>query len=423
MGSTFKSSGGGVASWIRSTCTSRLAYFAGWTYWIVHMPYIAQKPQTLLIACGWAIYQDNSLTKLFSPLLLQGIVLVIFLFFLWYTSKGIGAIKRIGALAGSSMLVMSLLYILLALAAPHITSAKTFTYSFSWDTFMPTFNFEYITTLAILVFAVGGCERLSPYVNKLEKPASQFPKAMIFMAGMVTVTALLGTLAMGLMFDHTNIPKDLMMNGPYYSFAKLGQYYGVGNFFLVVYAISNAIGQAATLTIAIDAPIRILLDDVDPDYVPRYFAKYNENGIPVNGYKLTAIIVSILIIVPALGMGDMTTLYNWLIRLNAVVMPLRYMWVFFAYMALKKAAGKFETDYHFVKNPTLGFIAGLWCFGFTGFACLMGMFPKGVAAYSSDWYFQFGLTLITPVILLGIGFILPKLAKKEEAEKAAKEQQ
>jgi len=47
MGSTFKDSGGGVSSWIRSACNARLAYFAGWTYWIVHMPYIAQKPLSI----------------------------------------------------------------------------------------------------------------------------------------------------------------------------------------------------------------------------------------------------------------------------------------------------------------------------------------------------------------------------------------
>lgn len=32
MGSTFKESKGGVSSWIRSTTTTKLAYFAGWTY-------------------------------------------------------------------------------------------------------------------------------------------------------------------------------------------------------------------------------------------------------------------------------------------------------------------------------------------------------------------------------------------------------
>jgi len=417
MGSTFKDSGGGVSSWIRSACNARLAYFAGWTYWIVHMPYIAQKPLSILIACGWAIYQNGSLTKMMPPLALQSIVLVIFFIFLWYTSRGLTAIKRLGALAGSFMFIMSILYIVLILAAPHITTAKTFSYSLTWNNFMPTFNFDYLTTIAILVFAVGGCERLSPYVNKLGKPASEFPKAMIFMAGMVAVTALLGTFALGLMFDHNNVPKDLMMNGAYYSFAKLGEYYGLGNFFLVIYAICTGLSQAATLTISIDAPLRMLLSEADHDFIPKSFARFNQNDVPVNGYKLTALLVSILIIVPALGIGDINTLYNWLLRLNAVCMPLRYLWVFFAYMAIKKASDRFSAAYHFVTNPALGFFAGLWCFAFTAFACIMGMFPKDVAPYTAPWYFQFAMTICTPIVLLGIGLILPALAKKEKLVK------
>lgn len=415
MGSTFKDSKGGVSSWIRSTTGAKLAYFAGWTYWIVHMPYLAQKPQNILIAFGWAVLGNGTLAKMMSPIVLQSIAVIIFFFFLWYASKGVTALKRIGALAGSFMFVMSILYILLALAAPHLTTAKTFTYSLDWDTLMPTFDFDYMTTLGILVFAVGGCERLSPYVNNLRKPSSEYPASMIFMATMVAVTALLGTFAMGLMFDHNNIPKDLMMNGAYYSFAKLGQYYGIGNTFVVIYAICNALGQAATLAISIDAPIKILLADVDARFVPKAFTKINANGIPVTGYKLTAVLVTILLIVPALGIGDMTSLYNWLIRLNAVCMPLRYLWVFFAYMMLKKHAEKFVSEYHFIKNKTLGLLAGFWCFAFTAFACAMGMFPRGVQPGTDTWTFQFTLNILTPLVLIGIGLILPELAKKEQA--------
>ncbi len=415
MGSTFKESKGGVSSWIRSTTGAKLAYFAGWTYWIVHMPYLAQKPQNILIAFGWAVLGNGTLAKMMSPIVLQSIAVIIFFFFLWYASKGVTALKRIGALAGSFMFVMSILYILLALAAPHLTTAQTFTYNLDWDTLMPTFDFDYMTTLGILVFAVGGCERLSPYVNNLRKPSSEYPASMIFMATMVAVTALLGTFAMGLMFDHNNIPKDLMMNGAYYSFAKLGQYYGIGNAFVVIYAICNALGQAATLAISIDAPIKILLADVDARFVPKTFTKINANGIPVTGYKLTAVLVTILLIVPALGIGDMTSLYNWLIRLNAVCMPLRYLWVFFAYMMLKKHAEKFVSEYHFIKNKTLGMLAGFWCFAFTAFACAMGMFPRGVQPGTDTWTFQFTLNILTPLVLIGIGLILPELAKKEQA--------
>lgn len=125
------------------------------------------------------------------------------------------------------------------------------------------------------------------------------------------------------MFDPQNVPKDLMMNGSYYCFAKLGEYYGVGQTFVVIFALCTLIGQASTLAVSIDAPIKILLADVDEKFVPERFRKINSRGVPVTGYQLTALLVGILIIVPALGIGDMTSLYNWLMRLNAVCMPLQ----------------------------------------------------------------------------------------------------
>ena len=85
---------------------------------------------------------------------------------------------------------------------------------------------------------------------------------------------------------------------------------------------------------------------------------------------------------------------------------MRYLWVFVADMALKRAAGgMFSSTYHFTKNRTLGFIVGFWCFAFTAFACIMGMFPHDVEPYSGAWTFQFAMNIITPLVLLGLGLI------------------
>lgn len=412
LGSTFKEGKAGVSTWIRSTTGPLLAYLAGWTYWVVHVPYLAQKPQAILVAMGWGVLQNGTLVKMFSPMVLQLTVLALFLFFMWVASRGITSLKRIGMVAGTAMLVMSFLYVLLMLAAPALRGVASATTTLSWDTLVPNFDFTYFTTISMLVFAVGGAEKISPYVNNTNNPAKEFPRGMIILAILVVLSALLGSVAMGMMFDSNNIPKDLKMNGQYYAFQMLGNYYGVGNLFLILYAFANFAGQISALVFSIDAPLKVMLAESDSKYVPKWLAKTNEHGAPINGYKLTAALVGVLIIIPALGIGNMNDLYNWLLDLNSIVMPMRYLWVFVAYMALRKLAGKFVSEYHFVKSPTLGFGIGLWCFLFTAFACIMGVFPKGVAAYTSQWYFQITLNILTPFILLGLGLILPSIAKR-----------
>lgn len=414
LGSAFKDSQGGVSSWIKETTTPMLAFLAGWTYWVVHIPYLAQKPQSLLIAFSWALSPSGeyaTLLKQLNPIILQSIVLAIFLVFLYVATKGLKILKVVGNIAGTSMFVMSLLYIVLGLAAPAITG-EVATPDITVSSFVPKFDFAYLTTLSMLVFAVGGAEKISPYVNNTKEPSKNFPKGMLVLAGMVAVCALLGSVAMGMMFNANAIPEDLKMNGQYYAFQLLGEHYGLGNIFVIIYGLANAAAQLSALVFSIDAPLRVLLGEADERFIPKALTKTNKNGVLVNGYIMTAILVSTLIIVPALGIGNTNELFNWLLQLNSVVMPMRYLWVFVAYMGLKKAANKFSTEYKFIKNPKIGFLVGLWCFAFTAFACVMGMFPTNVDAFSGEWIFRVALNVMTPIILMGLGLILPMIAKK-----------
>ena len=414
LGSAFKDSQGGVSSWIKETTTPMLAFLAGWTYWVVHIPYLAQKPQSLLIAFSWALSPSGeyaTLLKQLNPIILQSIVLAIFLVFLYVATKGLKILKVVGNIAGTSMFVMSLLYIVLGLAAPAITG-EVATPDITVSSFVPKFDFAYLTTLSMLVFAVGGAEKISPYVNNTKEPSKNFPKGMLVLAGMVAVCAILGSVAMGMMFNANAIPEDLKMNGQYYAFQLLGEHYGVGNVFVIIYGLANAAAQLSSLVFSIDAPLRVLLGEADERFIPKALTKTNKNGVLVNGYIMTAILVSTLIMVPALGIGNTNELFNWLLQLNSVVMPMRYLWVFVAYMGLKKAANKFSTEYKFIKNPKIGFLMGLWCFAFTTFACVMGMFPTNVDAFSGEWIFRVALNVMTPIILMGLGLILPMIAKK-----------
>ena len=418
LGSTFRDSKGGVSSWIGKTMGPTLAYLAGWTYWVVHVPYLAQKPQAVLVSLGWAVFQDGSTIKGIDSKIIQLVCLVVFLFFVWIASRGVNSLGKIGTIAGTAMFVMSILYIILMLTAPAITGTSIASPNMtSIKTYIPKFDFAYFTTIAMLVFSVGGAEKISPYVNNMKDSKKGFSKGMIALAIMVAVTALLGSVAMGMMFDANNVPDDLMLNGAYYAFQKLGNYYGIGNSLLILYALANFAAQVSALVFSIDAPLKVLLSDTDARYVPIALTKTNKNGAPINGYIMTSILVGILIIVPALGIGNFNALFTWLLKLNAVVMPMRYLWVFLAYIMLRKAIkGKFKSEYKFVKNDKFAMLIGTWCFVFTAFACILGMFPTDVKAFSGEWIYRVGMNIGTPLVLIGLGLILPKIAKRTNGQ-------
>ena len=270
----------------------------------------------------------------------------------------------------------------------------------------------YFTSLSILVFAVGGCEKISPYVNKVENPSKGFPKGMISLAIMVVVCAILGTFAMGMMFDPAVINESTesfnsyAANGSYWAFQKLGEYWHVGDFFLIIYAICNLISQFAILVLSIDAPLRMLLDNDDTrQFIPSKLQKKNKYGVYSNGIRLVAILSGAIILIQSVVPGAAAVLQQ-LTKLNSVCMPLRYLWVFVAYLALRKAYDKIPAEYRFVKNQGVAKFFGGWCFLITAASCILGMY--------SDDLFTFALNVITPVILTALGLIMPQIAKREQ---------
>ena len=412
LGSAFENAGGGVSSWIRETMGTKLAYYAGWTYWACHITYIASKPSGGLKALSWVIFRSAELYDRLPSIYIQLITFALLLIFCYVASRGLNPLKKMATLAGSSMFIMSLLYILMMFAAPVINpKADYVSLDFSLKNLIPNFRLEYFTSLSILVFAVGGCEKISPYVNKVENPSKGFPKGMIALAIMVVVCAMLGTIAMGMMFDPTVINaseesfNSYAANGAYWAFQRLGEYYGIGDTLLVIYALCNMIGQFAVLIMSIDAPLRMLLDNEDTkQFIPKKLLKQNDVGAYTNGIIMVAVLSGSIILVQSFVPGAAAVLKQ-LTKLNSVCMPLRYLWVFAAYIALRKAGDKFHPEYRFVKNNTLALAFGVWCFLITAVSCLLGMHSKDS--------FTMALNVITPLVLSVLGIIMPLLAKQE----------
>ena len=120
---------------------------------MIQIPYLAQKPQTILIALGW-VFQGHSgiVGELPIPLLVT-ISLALFLVILYISTKGIRALKFLGTIAGTAMFVMSILFILLAVGVPFIKpDLQLATANMDkLETYIPKFDFLYFTTIALQI--------------------------------------------------------------------------------------------------------------------------------------------------------------------------------------------------------------------------------------------------------------------------------
>ena len=142
--SRIKNSGGGVSSWVHETFGPKLAYYAGWTYWACHVTYIASKGSGGLKALSWAIFRNAEVYDSLPTLYVQLATLAVFLFFCWFASRGLNPLKQLATVAGTSMFVMSILYILMMFAAPAINpNGGYLSLDFSFDKIVPQFNVNY----------------------------------------------------------------------------------------------------------------------------------------------------------------------------------------------------------------------------------------------------------------------------------------
>lgn len=414
LGSAFKERGGGVSSWVQKTSSAKLAYYAGWTYWAVHISYIASKGSGGLKALSWILFQNAETYDSIPGPIVQAATLAVFLFFCWVASRGLNPLKNLTSIAGTSMFVMSILFFIMMFAAPKINPKATYlSVDLNLSTLMPKMSLRTLSNLSILVFAVGGIEKVSPYINNMKgDPAKGFPRAMKFSVLMVVVCAVFGTIALSMMFDPAVINQSpesfdsYLANGSYWAFEKLGAYYGVGNLFLIIYAICNLIGQFAVLVISIDAPLRMLLDDPDTSkFIPRGLLKKNKYGAFINGIKLIVVLCSAIILAQIFVPGAATVIKQ-LTKLNSIIEPFRYLWIFFAYIMLRKHSAKYPREYKFVKSDKLGIAIAIWMFTVTLLCCILGMI--------SDDPFQMMLNIITPLVLFGLGIILPVIRKVQD---------
>ncbi len=134
--------------------------------------------------------------------------------------------------------------------------------------------------------------------------------------------------------------------------------------------------------------------------------KQNQYGAYTNGIKLIVVLAGAIIIIQTFMPGAAAVLQQ-LTRLNSVCMPMRYLWVFVAYLALRKAYDRIPAEYRFVKNQKIAFFFGGWCFFVTAVCCIMGMYSREPLTLA--------LNIITPIVLTALGLIMPKLAQRERA--------
>ena len=413
LGSTFSNEGGGLSSWVRGTDGEFLGYFTAWTYWAASIPYAVDSANEIIVDLGWALtgskgFQDKIPTTMFAAL-----TFVVFIVFIIVEHHFANSMEFLSSIGGGLMVIMTVLFVLLAFVGLAKSGGHMATQPFTWHTIVPKFDLHYWSTVGMLIYAMNGCELVAPYVTKMKKPKSDFPKAMIALAIMTAFLTILGSFALGIYFDAYHIPNDLKMNGAYYVFQMVGEQFGMGKFLLYLWAWTSLLFNCALVAVLLDAMTRMLISDTGDKYMPKFLRKKDKNGLPINGYILTVALSSFIMIL-GIFLPDMNDIFNWLLNLNSIVSPGVTCWIFYSFMRIRKNSAKYPSKYVYIKNDKLAWLVGLALLIVTAVATILGFAPQDVKHGSGLWWDELIINIVAVIVLIGLGAILPGIRRREE---------
>ena len=413
LGSTFSEEGGGLSSWVRGTDGEFLGYFTAWTYWAASIPYAVDSANEIIVDLGWALtgskgFQDKIPTTMFAAL-----TFVVFIVFIIVEHHFANSMEFLSSIGGGLMVIMTVLFVFLAFVGLAKSGGHMATQPFTWHTIIPKFDLHYWSTVGMLIYAMNGCELVAPYVTKMKKPKSDFPKAMITLAIMTAFLTILGSFALGIYFDAYHIPNDLKMNGAYYVFDMVGKQFGMGKFLLYLWAWTSLLFNCALVAVLLDAMTRMLISDTGDKYMPKFLRKKDKNGLPINGYILTVALSSFIMIL-GIFLPDMNDIFNWLLNLNSIVSPGVTCWIFYSFMRVRKNSKKYPSKYVYIKNDKLAWLVGLALLVVTAVATILGFAPQDVKHGSGLWWYELIIKIVAVIVLIGLGAILPGIRRREE---------
>ncbi|WP_192917941.1 APC family permease [Companilactobacillus halodurans] len=411
LGSTFDDDGGGLTSWVRETSGEFLGYFAAWTYWAASIPYVVDTANTIAVALGWVVYGNSKLQTQMSNSHFALFTLLIFVFFIFIQSRFERSLEILSTIGGIAMFGMTVLFVIMTVTALSM-GGHIATKPLTLHTIVPTFNLHYLTTLGFLIFAINGAERIAPFVTKMRNPNRDFPKAMIMLSVMTGFLTIFGSFSLGVFFNAYHLPDDLKINGSYYAFQALGQRFNIGNTLMYLFAFTEIFYLAALLAVLLNAMTRMLISDTGNKYMPQFLRKTNSAGLPINGYLLT-VGLSAFIMFLGILLPNMKDIFNWLLNLNGIISPGVTCWIFWSFIKVRMNDDKYHSGYVYIKNKTMSLAVGWWCLILTGVATIAAIGPQDVPFGSSMWWYELVINFVAIIVLVGLGFILPYITKRE----------
>lgn len=308
----------------------------------------------------------------FTPFTISVLSILIFTVSTWVSTKGAEWIGKVTSFGSSLMLFMSFAFIILCGGA--ILGGVQPVTPITVKAMTPVFNWKFFGTMAWIFFAAGGSEAIGVYINDLKGGSKAFVR-MIVIAGIMIG----GLYSVGSLLVNVFVPQDQLTysSGIFQVFVGLGNYFGISqkliHHFIGIVMLASALGALLVWT---SAPVKVFFSEIPKDMFGEKTVALNKYGIPERATWIQFFIVIPLLLIPALGSGDINELLGIIINMTAATSLLPPPFIMVAYFNLRLNKDHLERDFKIGSRKFgLALTAFLLCIFTVAF--IAAIFPAG----------------------------------------------
>ena len=323
----------GVYQWVKASMGGRWAFMAAFCYWFVNLFFFASLLPLVLVFTSYLVTGDE---QTMSPWAITGLSIAIFAVATWVSTKGATWIGTITSIGATAVLVLTGVFVVMSLAAlaggvEPATAITPATLAPDTSSFATTWAF--LGTLAWIIQGVGGAESVGVFLNDLRGGVKAFVRTIVVAGLMIGLLYAVASLLMNVFIPVGGLE---LSNGLFVVMGAVGEYFGIPS--LVTYRIVGLILLAATLGSLLmwtSTPVKIFFSEIPRGVFGDRIIELNENGIPWRAAWLQFAIVVPILIIPALGSGNIEDLLEIVVNMTAATALIPPLLILLAYLVLR----------------------------------------------------------------------------------------
>jgi putative glutamate/gamma-aminobutyrate antiporter len=379
---------GGVYRWVSEGLSGPMGLLAVWCQFAMTVFYYP----TLLayVASTLAYVIDPSLAA--NGIYTGAVIVIVYWAGVFVSAKGM---KEIAKLASSGLVIGTLIpgALLVVMGIVYLIQGNPSAAPMSTSHVLPPWTG--VASLVLIVnnfLSYSGMEMNAVHVSDLEKPASQFPRAMFLAVGLVLLIFILPALAVSWVVPAKSLS---LTAGVMQAFSEFFGHFGV-SFLVPIVAVALVCAATGGMLGWLAGPSRgLLLIGKEHGYLPPHFQKLNKQGIQVNILVTQGIVTTAIALLYAF-IPDVSSAYWILSVMTTQVYLVVYLLMFVAAVRLRRDQPDHPRGYRAPMLPllcTVGFVASVAAFA-------IGFVPP--SQFGSGSVVGYVLVIVAGIILIGL---------------------